>query len=203
MDWLHFVGKCNYKYIHNFTKEAEEYKVSRRISKYLLGKFNFGDRVYLFQWNPRIGKSTLFGYFVVDSIYGEFDEKITHELQIEVGPKISIGISRACGSFEINAKIELDISLEEIAKKVKKYGCKYLMIGGTFVPHERIDTPIEFQRGFRNFDYNKFKRQHDNGERTRGQYYTTPDSIVTQPEKTKSYMVQIVNYKTKAELKKT
>ena len=200
MDWLHFVGKCNYKYIHNFTKEALKYKVSRRISKHLLQEFSFGDRVYLFQWNPGTGKSTLFGYFIVDSIYGEFPDEIVHELQITVGPKLNFGISRECGSFVIDAKIELDISLEEIAKKVKKYECKYVMIGGTFVPLDRIDTHIKFQQGFRHFDYNGFKRHHDNGERMRGQYYTTPDSIITPSEKVRSFMMQISNYKKKAEL---
>jgi len=67
MTYLHFIGKEYYS-ISKFIKEAKLFGVSRRVNLLMLKKFEFGDKIYLFQWDKT--SSILFGYFIFEKILG-------------------------------------------------------------------------------------------------------------------------------------
>jgi len=195
MDWLHFIGKGFYPTAGIFEAEAAEYNVSRRINQNMLQRFNFGDRVYLFQKDKK--GSILFGYFIVDSVLGDFPDKLI--IEIEKEKKVvetivyKIKIIRKCGDFILVVKRRVKYSIKKIDLKIRIYGCENLMIGGTFFPLHPVKTPIVFQQGFRPFNYEEFQRQKNESKKLTGQFYLL--RIPDEPENEDGYLVNISDYK--------
>lgn len=168
MDWLHFIGKQYYT-INAFESEAREYQVSRRIALDKLKKMRFGDKIYLFQKTRKAHNSTMFGFFTFERILGEIPQVMIDELHKEGHLDLTISVNaggienagkhiiRGCGSYIMGMALILEgIDAFALAEKLKRHNAQKVMIGGTFYGLPHIASDINFQMGFRPFDYDGF-----------------------------------------------
>lgn len=173
---LHYIGKL-YS-IKKFEQESLKYGVSRAIPLHLLSKIQFGEKIYLGQWNfteeitidveneltKRIGTADIFGYFIVNGL--NLPDKITElllpKLNIkEVSEPTHSQVERGCGSYEVTAVVFVDNSMEEILQVLKETmkdlnmkNVKVFLTGvyHPIIPHLEIQE-MEFSRSFVDLPY--------------------------------------------------
>jgi len=158
--WLHFIGRQYYTEA-SFAKEGRTYGVTRRVSSLQLGCLAFGDRVLLAMADGK--SSVVFGYFVVEKLSGLSPEAmgaIAEEFPCRLVDRGGRAIRRGCGSYISGPSIAINAPLKEVADKLKGVQDPgKLMVGGTFFEHERVRLKdIAFFRGFRRFDYERFRK---------------------------------------------
>jgi len=204
MDWLHFIGREYYPNISDFVKEAAEYGVSRRIDERILKKFNFGDRVFLFQKVKGRNYSKMFGYFVVEVVLGSSLDVVIETLEKEE-PKIKASdqereILRRCGLYKIIVTHHVSASVPEINEKIMKSEAENILVGGTFYLEKELYSDISFQKGFRPFNYEQFdldrRKNKNNGSTVRNRvkgYFYDEVKETTSPNKV-GKIGQIKNY---------
>lgn len=185
MEWLHFIGKEYYKTIKDFAKEAEQYGVSRRISKTTVRNMRYGDAVYLFQGTRK--NSTLFGYFVIDTIFGSFERGIYQDpnftRHLVSAEPARTEVVRGCGSFVTGVRMATRLPLNEMVRLAEEHGVGNMMVGGKFYRHKKINSVIPFQQGFRLFNYSgfmdAFSRLSTPGRRVKGMWYVLTDTATS------------------------
>lgn len=184
--WLHFVGREYYSE-SSFIREAKAHGVTRRVSSIQLGCLAFGDRVLLAM---KSGKSSvIFGCFFIERLSGlspEAVELIRREFPCRLLDKGGRVVHRGCGSYIQGQTMAISASLEEIAKRLKSLEEPgNPMVGGRFFEHQKVRLKdITFFRGFRRFNYEKFKealeewksRHQDRTPVIRGQFYVSGPS---------------------------
>lgn len=178
MDWLHWIGKQYYTQ-KSFIKEAEKYRVSRRVAPQVAKAMNWGDTVYCAMLDGKTG--VIFGYFTVDRITGlsvETTEQLKEKYKASTLDDGGNIIERGCGEYQTGETISIDASVEEITNEVIDIGNKgqdgdKLMVSGAFTEIEPIRLlDIPFRQGFRTI--NGIALQHDaevNGNKVHGQFY--------------------------------
>lgn len=157
---LHFVGKRYYSR-KSFVEEAQRLGVARAISPSHLKSVNWGDIIYLAEYEPEVesGRAIVFGYMRVDGVSIEASERVkkeaTKEINIErtenVGER---AIQRFCGGYFITAIAYVTDPLPRIAevyeRVAKKYGekVKFLLNGSlTTFDQELVIDDVKFARG--------------------------------------------------------
>jgi len=157
---LHFVGSRYYTR-SSFIKEARRFGVARAIAPSHLKSLNWGDIVYLAEYEPGVesGKAIVFGYIRVDGVSIEASERVKREAEKEINVERveKVGkqaIRRACGGYFITSIAYVRDPLPKIAETyeriAKKYGekVKFLLNGTlTTFEHELIIENVKFARG--------------------------------------------------------
>jgi hypothetical protein len=157
-NWLHYIGKENYK-VKEFIKEATELGVNRAVPNFMLKNIRMGDNIFLAthhkNMKTKMEKATVFGAFIVQGI--TIDEEVCAQL-IEIGVIIKTAIAqkrimRKCGTYVINAVYTLNIeegfTIDDLWDWLAKEG-KGMFLTGTFYPvKETFDVhAVSFTRGY-------------------------------------------------------
>jgi len=145
----------------------------------------------------------MFGYFVVTSILGTFPAEFYDEIDVKEKISKESDIVRRCGRYTITEIRDVEASIPEMQEKITKHSGKHIMIGGSYHPLDHIRSEIIFQRGFRPFDYKKFKKDYENPKRLRGQYYDSIDSERPKVEIGKIIQIKYYMLKTLSKIKRS
>ena len=167
--WLHYVGSGLYS-IDSFVREAKKYGVSRAIPLNILGKLNWGKRIYLAQLVKREEKrlAKVFGFFTVEWINLSSSEKLRKAVYDD--PRVSakvvstspFRVDRACGSYVVSAIATTSADLETVSKvikeKVAEFGEKVkVFVGGRLTLIEPIELEAPFTRSLIRVDLDESK----------------------------------------------
>lgn len=178
MEWLHWIGKQYYT-MNSFTKEAEKYGVSRRVSPQQMKQMNWGDTVYCAMLDGKTG--VIFSSFTVDRITGlnaETNKKITEKHPSKLVDTGGYAVNRGCGEYTTGPTYSIDADIEEIANEVIEIEAKSdnkskPMVSGQFTKIEPIRLlDIPFRQGFRAINGVAIRYEvEQNGNKVKGQFY--------------------------------
>jgi len=206
-DYLHWIGKKYYT-MNSFAKEAEEHRVTRRVSLNVAKKMSWGDRIYTAMLDGKTG--VIFGYFDIDRITGLSSEALDSVTSAYENEQVAEGgrlIERACGEYSLGAThtvaSELPAIIDILQEKViddRDIGNP--MIGGNFHTITAIRLMnIPFRQGFRTFDAGALLHEaaHYHGK-VYGQFYVPleeADPFFSSHRKECGWVQAVENYQKK------
>lgn len=160
--WLHYVGSGLYS-IDSFVREAKKYGVSRAIPLNMLGKLNWGERIFLAQLVKKEGGeevkrlAKVFGFFTVEWINLSSSEELRKAVYDD--PRVSakvvstspFRVDRACGSYVVSAIATTSANLETVSKVIKEKVAEFwekvkVFVGGRLTLIEPIELEAPFTR---------------------------------------------------------
>lgn len=177
MDWLHFIGRAYYTR-DSFSREAQLFGVSRRVSLPVLRTMAWGEQVYLAQGDMRrVARKTpfrgteVFGLFSIAGLSG-LNPAAIEALEregIELIPEEveSTLVRRGCGEYLVIAAYRVAVPLRRIAEVLAEEVSMGVEIGvpllqGRFRPIDPLAVlpDVSFRWGYRKFDGRSFQRAY-------------------------------------------
>lgn len=163
---LHYIGKRYYSR-RKFLAEAHKYGVARAIPPSHLRRLNWGDVVFMAEYERRqnedgstVGVARIFGYFYADKIKAFCSEEVERmalsKLRIVERYRYEkpISIVRGCGAYVIVGGIEVDNTLREVveayeaAAKELGQSVKFLLSGDAHCFYNDVLIEgVKFARG--------------------------------------------------------
>lgn len=163
MDGLIYVGNWR----ENFEQEASELGTSHRVPILSLGRFSWGDRIYLARYEA--GITTVFGYFHIRKLSilnPELFKIIKSNFEplgrIKNCKELSIDVDRSCGSYTETMACTATLSLNDLIRTIYQVAKllqvnPMVLVGGTFIKliEPIVTEELKFTRTLREWPFPK------------------------------------------------